>query len=596
MAGMAPQVDPLGMIGSLASRFAAWPRRAGEARVAYAVLAAAFVLAAALILGWGKGQTFVNDEWNYLVVVRGWSLETLLTPQNGHLIVVPLLIYKTLFATVGASSHLPYQVTTVVLHLTVALLFFLLVRSRLPLAVAVALTVLVAFFGAGWDTVMGAYEIPNLTGMAAGLGMLLALERRTFAGNAVACGLLALSLASFSVGIAFALGALLTIWLGGRADWKRAWVALIPAATYMVWFLWARKFHQSEVTAEAASSLLSGMADQLAALCAAITGLFRVPGSSELPALINIRPEWGYPLALVLGGLLALHVRRATRSIRFWTVAGTLVIYLALVALGLSPARAPNASRYVYMGGILALLLVAELARDIRWSTAVGLVAFVFFGLSLMANVAELRVGGHLFEAEGATNRATLAALELSRARVDPNLSVEDESTTHSHPDMLFPAWAYFEAERDFGSPAFSLEQLLSTGGQAREAADQELVRALGISAEPIANPEVDRGGSPPRSLTASDGRTRTVGSCLALTPNPGRTASFQLELPRGGFSYRTAPTTKVDLKLARFADQPVTELQPVTGSAIVAIPPDAAHVPWRVGLQTDAKTLVCAH
>ena len=150
--------------------------------------------------------------------VRGFAPETLLHPQNGHLILVPLLLYKVLFATVGAESHLPYQATTVVLHLTVATLFFCLVRTRVPLAVAVALTVLVAFFGAGWDTLMGAYEIPNLTGMAAGLGMLLSLERRSSPGNVTACSLLALSLASFSVGIAFALGALFAIWLGGRAN------------------------------------------------------------------------------------------------------------------------------------------------------------------------------------------------------------------------------------------------------------------------------------------------------------------------------------------------------------------------------------------
>src|SRR6185295_15130405 len=200
-------------------------------------------------------------------------------------------------------------------------------------------------------------EIPNLTGMATGLAMLLALERRTTAGNIAACLLLGLCLASFSVGIAFALGALFAIWLGGRADWRRVWVVLVPGILYVIWFLWARKFGQSEVTAEAISSLFSGMADQLAALCAAITGLFRVPGNAELTDLIQIRPEWGYPLAILLGAVVALHVRRAPRSIRFWTVAATLVIYLALVAAGLSPARAPNASRYVYMGGILLLLL-----------------------------------------------------------------------------------------------------------------------------------------------------------------------------------------------------------------------------------------------
>jgi hypothetical protein len=372
-------------------------------------------------------------------------------------------------------------------------------------------------------------------------------------------------------------------------------VVLIPAVLYAVWFIWARKFGQSEVTAEAVSSLFSGVADQLAAICAAITGLFRAPGSAELADLIQIRPEWGYPLALLFGALLAIHVRRVPGSIRFWTVAGTLLIYLGLVAAGLSPARAPNASRYVYMGGILALLLVAELGRDIRWTTTIGLVAFVFFGLSLMANVAELRVGGHLFAAEGETNRATLAALELSRGTVEPNFAVEDESTIHSHPDMFFSASAYFGAAADFGSPAFSLDQLLGAGEQAREAADQELVRAFELAAKPVARPAVDRGGTPPKLLAADGGTARTLGGCLALLPDRGETGSFQIQLPPGGFSYRTAPAAQVELKLGRFAAQPVTELPAVRGSAEVAIPSDAANVPWRAEVRTAAKTLACA-
>ncbi|HXR31197.1 MAG TPA: hypothetical protein VN752_08660 [Solirubrobacterales bacterium] len=589
-----PAVDPIGALDSLVGSLAGAAHRAGEERVAYVALTLSFALAAALILAWGQGQTFVNDEWSYLVSRGGWSLETLLTPQNGHLIVAPLLVYKGLFATVGADSHLPFQVTTVVMHLTVASLFFVLVRARLPLAVAVALAALVAFFGAGWDTIMGAYELPNLTGMAAGLGMLVALERRTVVGDLVAALLLGLSLASFSVGIAFALGALLAIWLGGREQWRRAWPMLVPVAVYAIWFLWARKFGQSEVTAEGISSLFSGMADQLAGICAAITGLFRAPGSAELPDLINVRSEWGYPLAVILAGLVVLHVGRSVRSIRFWTVAAILLAYLALVAIGLSPARAPSASRYVYMGGILTLLLVAELARDIRWRTPAGLAAAVLFGLSLMANVAELRVGGRLFEAEGATNRATLATLELSRDRVDPNLAVEDSSTTHSHPDMLFPAWAYFQASDDFGSPAFSIEQLETTGPQAREAADQELVRALALSPRPAAGPAIGRSGSPLELLTVSGGHARPVGACLALVPAPGTTGSLQFELPPGGFSYRAAAGAPVEVTLGRFADVPAAELPAIAAPAEVAIPRDASPVPWRAELQAEAKTLAC--
>lgn len=590
-----PAVDPIGFIDRQVSRFSGWARRTGENRVAYAVLALVFVLAAVLILSWGKGQTFINDEWTYFVVDQGWSLETLFKPQNGHLIVIPLLIYKGLFATVGAGSHLPFQIATVVLHLAVALLFFQLIRSRVSLAVAVGLTVLVALFGAGWDTVMGAYELPNLTGMAAGLGCLLALERRRPFADAAASLLLAIALASFSIGIAFGLGALLSILLGGRAQWRRAWIVVLPFALYGAWFVWARKFGQSEITAEALGGLFSGIADQVAAICAGITGLFRAPGSAELATLVALRPEWGYVLAPILAGLTVLHVRRRPpRSIRFWTILGTLLIYLALVAAGLDPARTPNASRYVYMGGILALLLVAELSRDVRWSTVTGTIATLALTLALLANVSELRAGGRLFEAEGATNRATLAALELSRQHVEPDFFVEDEAAAHSHPDMFFTAAAYFAAAEELGSPAFSLDQLQGSAEQAREAADQELVRALELTVVPGGSGRVSRGVDPPKLIDTSNGGSFRLGACLALAPDRGRSASFRLELPAGGMNYRTSSENEVELSLSRFGEAFSTDLPAIKGSGEVAIATDASPVPWRAELTTTRKTLVC--
>jgi hypothetical protein len=334
----------------------------------------------------------------------------------------------------------------------------------------------------------------------------------------------------------------------------------------------------------------------MAATSAAITGLFRVPGSVGIPVVLEIRPDWGYPLALIFVGLIALHVRRAPRSIYFWTVVVTLLIYLALVAVGLSPARAPNSGRYVYLGGILSLLLVAELAREVKWSTAAGVVAFIVFGLSLMANVADFRAGGQLFRAEGETNRATLAAVELSRGQVDRFRVVEDEKTAHSHADMLFPIWAYYEAAEKFGSPAYSLAELEATGEQAREAADEQLFRDYELAAGPTASPKLDHRGPAPKLLTAAGGKVRSVQSCLALLPERGKSGSFQVQLPPGGFSYRTAAGAEVGLKVARFGELFVTALPSTTGSAEVPIPTDASDVPWRVELDTATKTLLCPH
>jgi hypothetical protein len=590
-----PAVNPIAWLEKRLTGFKAWAHRIGEERLAYAVLGLAFALVAVLILAWTKGNTFINDEWSYLVVFRGWNLETLLHPQNGHLIAFPLVIYKSLFGTVGADSHVPYQVATVVLHLIVASLFFALIRRRVPLGVAVGLTLLVVFFGAGWDTLMGAYEIPNLSGMATGLGMLLALQRRTRGGDIAACVLLTLCLGSFSVAIAFALGALLSLLLSGRAE-RRLWVVLIPGLAYVAWFVWARKFGQGDITAESISSVFAGAADQVAAIVAAITGLFRVPGSVGLPVVVEPRSDWGYPLAIVLVGLVVFHVRRAPRSIYFWTLVATIVLYLALVAFGLSPARAPSASRYVYMGSIISLLLVAELAREIRWTTVLGLLATTVLALSLLANVSTLRAGARVFQVEGETNRATLAALEIARAEVNTDLPAEDaEKTTHSHADMLFPIWAYFELTEEEGSPAYSLSELETAGGIAREAADQELIRTLEVEVAPKLAPEVDRQAPPPQLLSESNGQARSRGGCVVLSPESGRTANFQLSLPRRGFSYLTSPETKVTIKLARFADTPGNELPTVGGSGEVAISTDSAPNPWRAELTTEARVIACA-
>ena len=284
--------------------------------------------------------------------------------------------------------------------------------------------------------------------------------------------------------------------LGGRAEWRRLWVVLVPGLVYAAWFIWARKFGQGDVTIESISSVFAGSADQVAAIVASITGLFRVPGNFGLPVVLELRSDWGYPLAGVSVALVALHVRRAPRSIYFWTLVVTLVLSLVLPSPSASvQRRTPFASRYVYMGGIVSLLLVAELGREIRWSTVTGLLA----GRSCLRRWRTPRrcaPAWRLFQAEGETNRATLAALEIARHEVDRGLPAEDgEKTTHSHPDMFFPIWAYFELAHDEGSPAYSLSELEATGEQAREAADQELVRTLHVEVVPTPTPEVDRHG-----------------------------------------------------------------------------------------------------
>ena len=82
--------------------------------------------------------------------------------------------------------------------------------------------------------------------------------------------------------------------------------------------------------------------------------------------------------------------------------------------------------------------------------------------------------------------------------------------------------------------------------------------------------------------------------ACLALVPDRAAAATFQIELPPGGFDLRVAPGAEIEVKLGRFADAPVVALGSATGPSEVAIPRDASPTPWRAELATETRALAC--
>ena len=106
-----------------------WPR------VAFAVLAA---LAAALLVWLTRHQTFIQDEWAFLQYRYSGGIPSLLRAHNSHVMVLPLLIYKILFHTVGLHARWPYALTLVVAHVAVVTGVFVLVRRRIGDAAALA--------------------------------------------------------------------------------------------------------------------------------------------------------------------------------------------------------------------------------------------------------------------------------------------------------------------------------------------------------------------------------------------------------------------------------------------------------------------------
>jgi hypothetical protein len=568
------------------SRGRADPRLLGEA-----VFAAAALASVAYVLWLGRGQTLILDEWSYMLQGREWSLTTLLEPHNGHLIFFGSLVLKAMYGAFGISSHLPYQLLAVLLNVLIAALLYVFARRSVGPLFALFPSVLILFYGAGWDAFVTGYQIPNLISMAAGLSALLLVRREDLRGDATTCLALGLSLASFSVGIAFTAGIAVALLLRGRsAAIQRAWVVLVPALLYGAWYIWATRYPGAEVTAHNVGSLLSGMFDQLAAVFSGLTGLAAAPGYSSLAAPAGARPDWGPTLvALALIGV-GLVFRQRRPSPWFFVALTVLVVYLLTVSLALGEYRVPNASRYVYLGSILVLLVLIEVVSGTRpgWAWAIGLTAALFF--SLLANGALMGAGGRLIRLEAATNRAQLGALEVARDEVSDDVVVESaEQTTLSNPDMLFDAGTYFDVAKSFGSPAYSEGEIEGAPEQAREAADQLLARALPVSVRPGFHPAR---GAPIAVIEGGDYRRRP-GGCVRIVPGEGSATRVVVEMT-GGLSYSLAGAEQPELRLRRFADgfAVVPDLPP--GPARVAIPADRSEHPWEAELVTTSSLELC--
>src|SRR3954451_7701824 len=209
-------------------------------RLPFALLAVAMVASAVLIWTWSNGETLLGDEWGYALRIATEPASTyLLNPPAGkHLIAVPLLFYKAAFELWGISSDAPYQVAHIVLLLLCAGLFFVLARRRVGDLLAVMATSILLFLGPAREVVATPLRIPSLISAAAGLGMLLLLERRDLRGDIGACLLLTVSLASLSTGYAFAAAAVVLVLSRSTPErWRRACFFAIPIALYAVWWL-----------------------------------------------------------------------------------------------------------------------------------------------------------------------------------------------------------------------------------------------------------------------------------------------------------------------------------------------------------------------
>jgi hypothetical protein len=523
------------------------------ARAQTGVLALLMAIAAVLIYRKGLGLTFYYDEWNFVMNRRSWSTATLLEPHNEHFVLLPVVLFKLLFATVGLADYWVYRVVLIAAHLLCVALLFLLARRRVGDTLALVLAAPLLLLGAAWNDLLVPFQITYVGSTAAGLGALLALERRDRLGDALACVLVAVALACSGVGITFAAAVLIeTVLPADRA--RRVWVAGVPIVLYLVWSL-----AYGNPTATSGGRTLTDLWQ---------TNLPGVPGhvatslAGSFGAVIGLGVDWGRPLALVAIVLVAIRLVRGPVTGRFLALLGAAAVYWGVGGLFRAHLNAPLDSRYLYVGAILVLLLAIELLPPLAVTPRLAALLVVVVAASGLANFGPLRSGSQYLQEWSRYVTVELAALELAGPATDPAFRPDPTRA----PDIT--AGKYFDAVDQYGSPAAEVEEIPLRAEPERQAADATLLGALGVKLEPGSR------GS----------RCRRTGQAV------------EVELPPRGILVR-ATDAPVELRLRAFAGAyPEAAFATVPAQAAQTLRiPERDGIVWRASLRSAGPIEICA-
>ncbi|MEA2455604.1 MAG: hypothetical protein QOI45_1866, partial [Thermoleophilaceae bacterium] len=151
--------------------------------LATATFAGLLVVAGVFLMHQTRGNTLLSDEWRWAVERLDNDVGTFLTPHNDHLSLVPVAIYKVLFATVGIGNYVPYRLLVTAGHLGCVALLFAYASRRVGGWLALLAAALILFLGPGWQNMLWPFQIAWLISIGAGIGALLLLDRDDRAGD-----------------------------------------------------------------------------------------------------------------------------------------------------------------------------------------------------------------------------------------------------------------------------------------------------------------------------------------------------------------------------------------------------------------------------
>lgn len=534
-----------------------------------------------MVLLAGGGASFAVDDLYYFgrkaaisatgpVHYDSFSFEYIFVPHNGHAGPAGKLTYEALL-TLFRTNYVAFRVTELLAVCICVVLFFELARPRVGAPVALLLSLLLILLGAAWEVLLWGFDMHTTFSLAAGLGALLLGERGGRWTDPIACLLLVVSLAFIEAGLSFVAAVAVSIVLD-RSRWRSAWVFVVPLAVYGGWYLWAHQFDPiSAGSLSNVAHLPSSLFDSLGAVLASLTGAF--PTGSDVSVFVVGQSSLVPILAAAAVILLVVRLWAGPVPVTVWPLLAALLVYWVFIGLALRP---PDSSRYMFVGSVLLLLVIADLVRGHKPGPLAIVIVGLLVAIALPSNLSKLFNGGDYFAAEAALTGGEFAMLELAGRDASPDYEPAADpelAPIGASPYMVLSIAEYREAAERIGSLADPLDQIRAESDNYRAVDDAVLARALNLR------------------LEAPD--DRLIGpakSCRELRESPGVTS-----LPPNGVTLRALVRPSV-FRLSRFVtDRPTFDLGSVsTGRRVMLALPgrDAADEPWN--LYSSSPVEIC--
>lgn len=392
-----------------------------------ALLAIASIGVAAALFILGRGLIFFFDEWNFVLERRDGGIGVFLDGHNGHPSMLPVLVYRLLFAVVGLEHYGAFRVAVILVHLVCVALLYLLVRRRsgpwMALVVASALLVL----GRAWEDLLWPFQIGYLASVAGGIGAALSLDRRAYR-QALAFTTVAVASSGLGAPVVVAVLAELIV----RSEWRRLWVGVIPGATFAVWTL---TYGGGQFRLDNIRLVPDYTANAAAAVMAALTGLSEAWGG------------WVGGAAFTVAVCALVRQRKIPEGLAFGIAGGT--AFWILTALARGELGSPGSPRYLYPGAAFILIAVAALLpAQIEATTVWFRVGIVIVLIAGWQGLDELREGARALKETSTIVAAELRGLEEVRAVVSDDFRPDLQRMPQVY------AGPYLEAIDDLGSPS----------------------------------------------------------------------------------------------------------------------------------------------